>query len=110
MPDRERKQSTTAAELAVLLAAGDNRAAAARARQVPSGSPLTVPDAPPGPPHRGSRGRAKRESDGDHTSDQGVAREALSRVKPERAVALVFAACLALLVLATILGLREIGR
>jgi hypothetical protein len=106
MPDRERKQSTTAAELAVLLAAGDNRAAAARARQVLS-TPSTVPGAPPRTPHRGSRGRAKREADGDHTGDQGAAREALSLVKPERAVALMFAACVVLLVLATVLGLRS---
>ena len=80
MPTRERKRSTVAAELAALLDVGDNRAAAARARQVLSD---------------GARS----------TSDHEAARAALGRVKPERAAAMAAAGGFVLLAVAALLGL-----
>jgi hypothetical protein len=80
MPDRERKRSSVASELAALLQVGDNRAAAVLARQALS--------------------RA------DRAGDHQAARAALARVKPEQAAVITAAAGLVLLVLAALLGLR----
>ncbi len=80
MPNRYRKRSTVAAELAAFLEVGDNRAAAAMARQILSDSARNA-------------------------SDQDAARAALGRVKPERAAAMAAAAGLILLAVAALLGL-----
>ena len=82
MPVRERNRSTVAAELAVLLDAGDNRAAAGLARRVLADAAATA-------------------------ADRAAADAALARVRPDRSVALAAAAGILLLTAAALLGLSR---